>query len=90
MHLAPDLKQCLVFKMSPNGQPTHPQVPPSDVGSIVIDPHTIIILVHVGKNIVEDVLLDGGSGVNIITKDLRRKLGLPISKPTPYTFRMVD
>ncbi len=43
-----------------------------------------------GKNILEDVLLDGGSGVNIITKDLRKKLQLPIPKPAPYTLRMVD
>jgi hypothetical protein len=49
-----------------------------------------IIPVHVGKNLVEDVLLDGGLGVNIITKDLRKKLGLSIPKPAPYTLRMVD
>jgi hypothetical protein len=36
-----------------------------------------------GKNIVDDVLLDGGLGVNIIIENLRKKLGLPISKPTP-------
>jgi hypothetical protein len=33
-----------------------------------------VILVHVGKNIVEDVLLDGGLGVNNITEDLKKKL----------------
>jgi hypothetical protein len=49
-----------------------------------------IIPVHVGKNLVEDVLLDGGLGVNIITKDLREKLGLSIPKPAPHTLRMVD
>jgi hypothetical protein len=27
MNLAPDLKQYLVFRMLPNGQPTHPQAP---------------------------------------------------------------
>jgi hypothetical protein len=47
-----------------------------------------IILVQVGKNIVEDVLLDGGSSVNIITEDLRKNLRILISKPTPYTLRM--
>jgi hypothetical protein len=31
-----------------------------------------IIPVHVGKNIMEDVVLDGELGVNIITKDLRK------------------
>ncbi len=41
-----------------------------------------------GKNIVEDVLLDGGLGVKIIIKDLRKKIGLPILKLAPYTLRM--
>jgi hypothetical protein len=90
MHLVLDLKQYVVSKVLHSGQPTHPQAPPSDVGSIIIDPHMVIILVHVGKNIMEDVLLDEGSCVNIIIEDLKRKLGLPISKPSPYTLRMVN
>jgi hypothetical protein len=45
---------------------------------------------HLGKNIVEDVLLDGGLGVDIIIKDLRKKLGLLILKPASYTFRMAN
>jgi hypothetical protein len=36
------------------------------------------------------VLLDGGFGVNIITKQLRLRLGLPKPKPAPYNLRMVD
>jgi hypothetical protein len=32
----------------------------------------VVISMHVGKNIVEDVLLDGGSSVNIIIEDLRK------------------
>ncbi len=74
MHLAPNLKQYVVSRVLPSSQPTNPQAPPSDVGSITVDPHMAIILVHVRKNIVQDVLLDGGSNVNIITKDLRKKL----------------
>ncbi len=37
------------------------------VGTIilVIDNHMAIIQVHIGKNKIEDVLLDGGFGVNI-------------------------
>jgi hypothetical protein len=46
--------------------------------------------VQIGKNTIEDVLLDGGSGVNIITKQLRLKLGLPKPKPAPYNLTMVD
>jgi hypothetical protein len=47
--------------------------------------------VHVGNNIVEDVLLDGGFRVIIrFTKDFKKILGLPIPRPAPYTLRMVD
>jgi len=48
------------------------------------------IQVQIGKNTIEDVLLDGGSGVNIITKQLRFRLGLPKPKPAPYNLRMAD
>jgi hypothetical protein len=36
------------------------------------------------------VLLDGGFGVNIITKKLRVQLGLSKPKPTLYNLRMVN
>jgi len=36
------------------------------------------------------VLLDGGFGINIITKQLRLRLGLPKPKLTPYNLRMVN
>jgi len=49
-----------------------------------------ILQVHARKNTMEDVLLDGGLGVNIIIKDLRKRLGLLIQKCAPFTFRMVD
>ncbi len=32
--------------------------------------------------------MDGGSKVNIITEQLRFRLGLPKLKPTPYNLRM--
>lgn len=80
----------MVSKAFPNSQPTHVQGPPFDVSLVAINPHMVIIQMHVGKNIMEDVLLDGGLGVNIVTKDLRKKLGLAFLKPTPYTLRMGD
>jgi hypothetical protein len=49
-----------------------------------------IIQVHMGENIVEDVLLDEGLGVNIIIEDLIKKIGLLVPKPTPFTLRMGD
>jgi hypothetical protein len=36
----------------------------------------VVIMVHVRKNMVDVVLLDGGSRVNVITNGLRWKLGL--------------
>jgi hypothetical protein len=42
----------------------------------------VAIQVQIRKNRIEYVLLDGGFGVNIITEQLRLKLGLPNLKPT--------
>ncbi len=47
-----------------------------------------IIQVEIGKNTIEDLLLDGGYGVNIITKQLRLKLGLSKPKLAPYNMKM--
>ncbi len=42
-------------------------VPKVGTTVIAIDNHMAIIQVQIGKNTIEDVLLDGGSRVNIIT-----------------------
>jgi hypothetical protein len=39
---------------------------------------------------VKDVLLDSGFCVNIISKSLRKKLGFPQPKPSPFVVRMVN
>jgi hypothetical protein len=49
-----------------------------------------IIQIHIRKNRIEDVLLDRGFGVNIITKQLRLKLGLLKPKPAPYNLRVAN
>ena len=48
----------------------------------------ISIIIKSGR--VPNVLIDGGSGVNIITYTLRRKLGLNKIEPAPFTIKMVD
>jgi hypothetical protein len=40
--------------------------------------------------VVEDVLLDSGSGVNIIIEQFKWRLGLPKLKLAPYYLRMVN
>jgi hypothetical protein len=61
-----------------------------DTTAIEVDNHMAVIQVQVGKNFIEDVLIDGGSSVNIITKNLITKLGLPKLKPTPYHLKMTN
>jgi hypothetical protein len=49
----------------------------------------VVIQIQVGKNIVEDVLIDGGSNGNIIIENLKTKLGSPKPILAPYHLRMV-
>jgi hypothetical protein len=58
--------------------------------AIAIDNHMAIIQVQIGKNTIEDVLLDGGSRINIITKQLRLKLGLSKLLHAPYNLKMAN
>ncbi len=60
------------------------------IALVTIDPHMAISQVHIGKNLVKDVLLDGGFGVNIIINDLWKKLGLPTLKHAFYTLQMAN
>jgi hypothetical protein len=65
-------------------------LPESTVASVAIDHQMVVIQVQVGKNFIEDVLLDGGFGVNIITEKRRVQLGLSKPKLAPYNLHMVD
>jgi hypothetical protein len=38
---------------------------------VVVDHQMVVMIVHVRKNMVDNVLLDGGLGVNVITYGLR-------------------
>ncbi len=49
-----------------------------------------IIQIQIGKNKIEDVLLDGGFGTNVIIEQLRLRLGLPKLKLAPYDLKMAD
>ncbi len=85
MRTIPNIKHCIF-----NPIPSKPTSPKSTVASIAIDHQMAIIQVQVRKNFIEDVLLDGGSRVNIIIEKLKVQLGLSRPKPSPYNLRMVD
>ena len=55
-----------------------------------IDKHMPVISICIGKNVVDDVLLDGGSGVNVITEEEHCKLGLPKPSPAPFNLKMAN
>ncbi len=42
-------------------------VPKVGIAVVAIYNHMVVIQVQIGKNTIEDVLLDGGFGINIIT-----------------------
>jgi hypothetical protein len=65
-------------------------IPKVRTAVVTIDNHMAVIQVQIGKNTIEDVLLDGGSGVNIIREHVRLRLGIPKLKPPPYNLRMAD
>jgi hypothetical protein len=50
----------------------------------------VVIQIQVEKNIIEDALINGGASVNIITENLKTKLGLPKPKLIPYHLKMAD
>jgi hypothetical protein len=51
---------------------------------VVVDYQMLVIVVHVRKNMVDDVLLDGRLGVNAIIDGLKQKLTLPPPKLIPF------
>jgi hypothetical protein len=64
--LKPDKTQNL-SKTTMNKQVNY-SIPKVGTTVVVIDNHMAIIQVKIGKNTIEHVLLDGGFGINIVTK----------------------
>ncbi len=71
-----------------NSIPSKPTLQELAVVLVAIDHQMAMIQVQVGKNFIKDVLLDGGSGINIITEKLRMQLGLSKPKLVAYNLCM--
>jgi hypothetical protein len=56
----------------------------TNITTITTNNHMAIIQIQVGKHIIDDIFLDGSFGVNIISKQLKNKVGLPEPKSIPY------
>jgi hypothetical protein len=55
-----------------------------------INHQMVVIQVQVGRNFIDDVLIDGGFGINIIIENLKVQLGLSKPNPTPYNLHMAN
>jgi hypothetical protein len=54
------------------------------------DEAILVVQICVGKFGIRDVLLDGGSSVNVIFLSLKKKLGLKKPKLVPFVVMMAD
>ncbi len=64
--------------------------PEPTFATMTIDHQMAMIQVQVGKNFIDDVLIDGGYGTNIIIDNLIVQLSLSKLNPTPYNLCMVN
>ncbi len=65
-----DLRQYVMTNLAPKRRIVTALRPNLVITSMMIDLHMVVIQVHVGKNMVEDVLLDGRCCVNIMMEEL--------------------
>jgi len=69
-NIVPNLKQYVATMFFPDRKNIIAIRPNSIITSMVINPHMVVIQVHVGKNVIEDVLLYGGYNINIMMEEL--------------------
>jgi hypothetical protein len=70
--------------------PSKPTLPKPTITSITIDHQMVVIQFQVGKNFIEDVLINGGFRISIIIEKLRVQLGLSKPKLAPYNLLMAN
>ncbi len=70
LRIVPNIKWyiCKLVKFVQPVQPEHVHLKPA-YATMAIDHQMAIIQIQVGKNFMDDVVIDGGSRVNIITKN---------------------
>ena len=87
LRLVPRFRDGLTKSLHP-AQVVELQVASAEMGANVIDPHCpgVDILVHGQK--ITGALIDGGSGVNVITTETCQQLGLTDWPKCPFSLRM--
>ena len=61
-----------------------------EVNTTTLDPDAAVIHMQLGQFELSNVLVDGGSGVNVMSNKLREKMGLPFPKAAQFILRMAN
>jgi hypothetical protein len=72
------------------GEPSSSLAKLDDAAAIDVDRQLPILPVAIGTNSLQNVLRNGGSGINMITEEERLRLGLPTPQVAPYRLCMED
>lgn len=70
------------------GKPSSPLIDAVDATKIDVDQQLFILLVTISTSTLQNVLLNGGSGINMITEEEQLQLGLLVLQVAPYKLRM--
>ena len=89
LEIAPYCKKRIMAALGNDEEPEEP-TQAYQVTAKAFDEEMPMISVIVKNRRIPNALIDGGSGVNIITDTLRRKLGLKKIEPAPFTIKMAD
>lgn len=87
LRLSPELHQYL---QQASLSDTTPDPTVIEVNATTLDPDAAVIHLQLGHHELTNVLVDGGSGVNVMSEHLRKRLGLPPPKTAKFILRMAN
>jgi hypothetical protein len=87
VQISPELQQYLQRAVVTEAKPDPTFV---DVNATTLDPNVAVIHVQLGGQTLTNVLVDGGSGVNVMSNHVRQALGLPQPRSARFILRMAN
>ncbi|KAL3676614.1 hypothetical protein R1sor_026562 [Riccia sorocarpa] len=90
--LAPTCKKFIMNHMAIDAEPPPLPIPMVNLAEAHLDydPRSPIVDVLVGKHLVRNVLIDGGSGLNLMGSQLMHQLGYSKLQPAPFWIGMAN
>ena len=87
VQISPELQQYLQRAVVTEAKPDPTFV---EVNATTLDPNAAVIHVQLGGQTLTNVLVDGGSGVNVMSNHVRQALGLPQPRSARFILRMAN